>query len=253
LIYLFFSDNVEKVEKDKKAKEEKERLRKELQSQKDSQKERERAEKEKADKERGDAKAKAKAAPSNNNSALNTNERAATQPALSYYEANVDDFGHSAPHAPNDSGMRLRPWNDCSLLELYFGPNHALYATFPVFPDYSQLFANVLQGQQSHAAPVQAVQAVQPVVVPVPVQVAQPAHANGPVTLTAHDSSDSDRYASNSFLDPLLMPSDSDDSDFDLEAHRAALEEQKRKLAKEREEIQNQMNSLKLGTLYYQF
>lgn len=45
-----------------------------------------------------------------------------------------------------------------------------------------------------------------------------------------------------------LIASDSDDSDFDIEAHRAALEEQKRKLAKEREEIQNQMNSLKLGS-----
>lgn len=45
-----------------------------------------------------------------------------------------------------------------------------------------------------------------------------------------------------------LTSSESDDSDFDIEAHRAALEEQKRKLAKEREHIQTQMNSLKLGT-----
>lgn len=229
------AEDDKKLEKERKAKEEKERLRKELQSQKDSQKERERqekADKEKADKEKADA-AKASKAKATSATGLNTNERAAQQPAssLAYYEAYVDDFGHTAPHAPNDS-------------DLYFGLNHATYpSAFPVFPDYSQLFSlNVLQPGQSQPQPQpQPVQAL-PVLPTLPSQPVQPVASVpvqtlpqiGPVTLTAHDSSDTD--------------SDSDDSDFDIEAHRAALEEQKRKLAKEREEIQNQMNSLKLGS-----
>lgn len=212
VVVLLFSNGIEKLEKERKAKEEKERLRKELQSQKDSQKERERqekADKEKADKEKADA-AKASKAKATSATGLNTNERAAQQPAssLAYYEAYVDDFGHTAPHAPNDSGMLINWIRACLRPDLYFGLNHATYpSAFPVFPDYSQLFSlNVLQPGQSQPQPQpQPVQAL-PVLPTLPSQPVQPVASVpvqtlpqiGPVTLTAHDSSDTDRY------EPLL-------------------------------------------------